>query len=135
LINFLVLLVALQNLSGCASTLVGLQSDGTYILERNEQSGSCQTLYQSIWGRIEILKAIPAKARTEQQTAPPTTSLLFGRWFSGRNKGLAAVEEYDRERAHAYALQRAMNEKKWVTVDLDRELSEVTAEMAKIRSN
>jgi len=135
IINCVVLLVGVPGFWGCASALVGLQSDGSYILERSEQSANCQALYKSIWGRIEVLKTLPEKARAEQQTPAPTASLLFGRWFSSPSKGLAAVAEYDRERAHAYALQRAMNEKKCVTVDLERELGEVTAEMAKIRAN
>ena len=51
------------------------------------------------------------------------------------NKGLAAVQEYDRERAHVRALQRTMVEKKCIAVALDSELAEVDAEMARIRSN
>lgn len=130
-----VLLVGVPIVWGCASALVGLQSDGKYILERNEQSAGCEALYKSIWGRIELMKTLPDKARKEQQDPPPTASLLFGRWFSGPNKGLAAVQEYNRERAHAYALQRTMNERKCVTVELDRELAEVNTEMAKVRGN
>jgi hypothetical protein len=129
-----VLLVGVPVVWGCASALVGLQSDGTYILERSEQSASCDALYKSIWGRIELMKTLPERARKEQQEPPPTASLLFGRWFSGSNKGLTAVHEYNRERAHAYALQRQMNEKKCVTVELDRELADVHAEMGKIGS-
>jgi hypothetical protein len=53
--------------------------------------------------------------------------------FGGSAKGLKAVEEYDRERAHAYALQRAMREKKCVNVDLDLELGDVPAQIARIR--
>jgi hypothetical protein len=120
---------------GCASAKVGLQGDGLYILERSEQSADCQGLYKNIWGRIQILKGLPAKAKVEQATAPPTAFSLFGRLFSGPNKGLDAVAEYNRERAHAYAVQRAMNEKRCVAVDLDRELAEVDIEMAQVRKN
>jgi hypothetical protein len=59
--------------------------------------------------------------------------LLFGRWFGGPDKGLKAVEEYDRERDHTYALQRVMREKKCVNVDVDLELSEASVEMSRIR--
>ena len=130
-----VLLVGAPIVWGCASALVGLQSDGTYVLERNEQSATCEALYKSIWGRIELIKTLPEKARKEQRDPPPTASSLFGRLFSGPNKGLVAVQEYNRERSHAYALQRAMNEKKCVTVELDRELADVATEMAQIREN
>jgi hypothetical protein len=48
---------------------------------------------------------------------------------------LDAVAQYDRERAHAYALRRTMIEKKCIEVDLDAELAEVSVEMARIRPN
>jgi hypothetical protein len=129
-----VLLSAALQLVGCMSSL-GLQSDGNYVLERHEEQASCDALYKNIWGRIQLIKGLPAKAMAEQAAPPPTASLLFGRWFGGGSKGLKAVEEYDRERAHTYALQRAMREKKCVSVDVDLELAEVAAQMAKIRQN
>ena len=121
-------------LGGCMGSL-GLQSDGSYLLERHEQNATCDVLYKEIWGRIQLIKGLPAKAMAEQAAPPPTASLLFGRWFGGSEKGLKAVEDYDRERAHTYALQRAMREKKCVNVDVDLELAEVTAEMSRIRRN
>jgi uncharacterized protein YceK len=129
-----VLLAAVHQLGGCVSAL-GLQSDGTYLLESSEAQASCDTLYKEIWGRIQLIKDLPAKAMAEQATPPPTASLLFGRWFGGSSKGLKAVEEYDRERAHAYAIQRTMREKKCVNVDVDTELADVAAQMARIRQN
>jgi hypothetical protein len=129
-----VLLAAVHQLGACVGSL-GLQSDGTYLLERQEEQATCDQLYKDIWGRIQLIKGLPAKAMTEQATPPPTASLLFGRWFGSTSKGLKAVEEYDRERAHAYAMQRAMREKKCVNVDVDRELAEVAAEMARIRQH
>ena len=134
IICFALVLVA-AHVEGCASARVGFQTDGTYILERGEQSADCQSLHKNIWGRIQILKGLPAKAAAEQQTAPPTASSLFGRWFGGPNKGLAAVQQYDRERAHTRALQRTMVEKKCIAIALDSELVEVDAEMTRIRSN
>mgnify|MGYP003395063371 CR=1 FL=1 len=134
IIHCFVLLLAASHIWGCASIGVGFQSDGTYVLERGEQSADCQALHKNIWGRIQILKGLPAKAAAEQQTAPPTASSLFGRLFGGPNKGLAAVQEYDRERAHVRALQRTMVDKKCIAVALDSELVEVDAEMARIRS-
>ena len=131
----IVLLMAASQVWGCASASVGFQANGTYVLERNEQSADCQALHKNIWGRIQVLKGLPAKAAAEQQTAPPTASSLFGRWFGGPNKGLAAVQEYDRERAHVRALQRSMVDKKCIAVALDSELVDVDAEMTRIRSN
>ena len=121
-------------LAGCMGSL-GMQSDGSYLLERHEQNATCDVLYKEIWGRIQLIKGLPAKAMAEQAAPPPTASLLFGRWFGGSEKGLKAVEDYDRERAHTYALQRAMREKKCVNVDVDLELAEVAAEMSRIRRN
>jgi hypothetical protein len=121
-------------LGACMASL-GLQTDGNYLLERHEEQASCDALYKNLWGRIELIKGIPAKAKAEEAAPPPTASLLFGRWFGGPDKGLKAVEEYERERAHTFALQRLMREKKCVAVDVDLELREVNAEMAKIRRN
>src|SRR5262245_42902769 len=67
-------------LGACMSSL-GLQTDGNYLLERYEEQASCDALYKNIWGRIELIKGIPAKARTEEAAPAPTASLLFGRWF------------------------------------------------------
>jgi hypothetical protein len=113
---------------------LGLQTDGTYLLERHEEQSSCDGLYKAIWGRIQLIKGMPAKAKAEQAEPPPTASLAFGRWFGGSSsKGLKTVQEYDRELAHAHALQRVMREKKCVAVDVDLELREVNAEMDQIR--
>ena len=128
-------LAIVLHLAGCAAVTVGLQGDGRYVLERSEQSSDCQALHKNILGRIQLLKELPAKARVERESAPPTASSLFGRLFSGPHRGLDAVVQYDRERAHVVALQRAMVDKKCIDVHLDSELVEVDAEMAKIRSN
>jgi hypothetical protein len=121
-------------LGGCMSSL-GLQTDGSYLLERHEAQSSCDGLYKAIWGRIQLIKGLPAKAKAEQSEPPPTASLAFGRLFggSGSTKGLKAVQEYDREIAHTYALQRVMREKNCVHVDVDLELREVSAQMDEIR--
>jgi hypothetical protein len=128
-------LLVLIFLAGCASVRVGFQSDGTYILEGSERDADCARLYKNIWGRIDVIKGLPARARLEQEKAAPTASSLFGRLFGGPNKGLASVEEYNRERAHVVALQRAMTEKKCLEVDVVGELAPADAEMARLRQN
>jgi hypothetical protein len=128
------LLASAHLLAGCMGSL-GLQTDGTYLLERHEEQATCDSLYKSLWGRIQIIKGLPAKAMAEQATPPPTASSVLGRWFGGTHKGLQAVEDYDRERAHAYALQRAMREKKCVNVDVDQEIAQAAGEIARIRQN
>ena len=45
---------------------LGLQTDGTYLLERHEEQASCDALYKNIWGRIQLIKGLPAKAKAEQ---------------------------------------------------------------------
>jgi hypothetical protein len=131
----LLTLLALTCLSSCASVRVGFQSDGTYILEGSEQNADCSRLYKNIRGRMEVLKGLPARARVEQESAPPTASSLFGRLFGGPNKGLASIEEYNRERAHVVALQRTMVEKKCLDIDVAGELAQADAEMARLRQN
>jgi hypothetical protein len=126
-------MLTLLLLWSCASARVGFQTDGTYILERGEQSADCQALHKNIWGRIQLIRSLPLKAKNEQAAIAPTASSLFGRWFGGPNKGLTAVQEYHRERAHVYALQRTMVEKKCVDIDVDGELAKANAEMAQYR--
>ena len=129
------LLVAFtQHLLGCSGTpIVGYQKDGTYILERSEHGLDCLRLSQNLWGRIELLKAMPAKAAKEQQDTPPNAMLAMGRWFGAPGKGLKAVEDYDRERAHALALHGAMAQKRCLTHDIERELTQSDAAMAQFR--
>lgn len=129
------LLVGVVALAGCASSLVGLQSDGTYKLESSELSTSCDSMHKNFNIRIEILKSLPEKAKAERETVPTTAWSMVGRWMSSPNKGLKTINDYDRERAHASAVQRAMREKQCQPVDLDRELAEADAKIREIRSN
>jgi hypothetical protein len=131
----LLITLVLTCLASCASVRVGFQSDGSYVLERSEQDADCNRLYKSIWGLIEVLKGLPARARLEQEAAPPTASSFFGRLFGGPNKGLTSVAEYNRERAHVIALQRTMVEKKCLEVNVTGELAQSDAEMARLRQN
>ena len=121
-------------LSSCASVPLGLQKDGTYILEANEQSLDCDRLYKAIWGRVQNMKTMPAKAKAELDQAPPTAFLAIGRIFGGQNKGLATIAEYDRESAHVGALHRTMTEKNCPSrLDLERELGETESAMSQLR--
>jgi hypothetical protein len=58
------------------------------------------------------MKTMPARAKVEQEQLPPTAFLAIGRIFGGQNKGLATIDEYDRESAHVGALHRTMVEKR-----------------------
>ena len=121
-------------LSSCSSMPLGLQTDGTYILERNEQTLDCERLYKAIWGRVQNMKAMPAKAKAEMEQLPPTAFLAIGRIFGGQNKGLATIDEYDREAAHVGALHRTMTEKRCSNrLDLEQELGETESAMSELR--
>ena len=72
-------------LSSCSSVSLGLQNDGTYILENNEKSLDCDRLYKAIWGRVQSMKTMPARAKVEQEQLPPTAFLAIGRIFGGRD--------------------------------------------------
>jgi len=118
--------------AGCSSA-VGLQKDGTYVLDRSEQSMDCQRISNSIWGRVQVLKSLPAKARAERDAAAPTAVLAWGRLFGGSSRGLKSLEEYDRERAHVRALHRAMLDKGCPPIDIERELAIADAAIAEYR--
>lgn len=129
----LLAVICLAILAACASAPLGLQKDGSYILDSGEQNLDCDKLYKNIWGHVQIIKGLPEKVRSEQQKSPPTALLAFGRIFGSADKGLVAFEEYDRERAHVYALHRAMLSKKCVPLDLDAELALTDIAMAELR--
>jgi len=120
-------------LAGCMGGALGLQTDGSYLLENDEQQGSCDALAKSLWGRIQLIKTLPAAAKAERAAPPPTASSALGRWFGGTHKGLKAFEDYDRERAHARALQRTLRSKGCPIIDVDREIAQTAAEIERLR--
>lgn len=128
------LVVGICILGGCASSKAGYQKDGTFILDSKEQALDCDKLYKNIWGHVQIMKGLPAKAKSEQQSVASNASQMFKRWFGGGGSGLAAVQEYDRERAHVEALRRAMGAKGCMGVDVERELFQTEMAMAEFRS-
>jgi hypothetical protein len=132
-VSYTALVWVVLALAGCAGSIVGLQSDGTYVLEKNEHTLSCDAMARNLAERVELLKLLPERARAERMEAPQTAVSLITRWMSSGKKGLAAIEQYDRERAHAYALQRVMHEKQCPPADLDRDLAEADAQIAGIR--
>lgn len=120
-------------LAGCATGPIGLQKDGSYILESSEQKLDCDRLYKAIWGRLQLLKKLPERAKAEMEQTPPTAFLALGRIFGGQNKGLATIDEYDREVAHIGALHGAMGQKGCARIDLERELADTEFAMSQLR--
>jgi hypothetical protein len=118
---------------GCASSSVGLQKDGNYLLETDERAMDCQRLHNSIWGRLQVMKALPDRMRAERAKEPPTAALAFGRLFGGKSKGLATLAEYDREHAHVRALHRAALDRGCPPIDVERELASTDAVIAEYR--
>jgi hypothetical protein len=121
--------------SGCAGVSVGLQENGTYKLESSEATLDCDKLYKNIWGRIQLVKGMPERARKELQQTPSTAFLAMGRIFGGQNKGLATIDEYDREIAHIGALHQVMLEKRCPSLNLERELADTESAMSELRRN
>jgi hypothetical protein len=118
---------------GCASSSVGLQKDGNYLLETDERAMDCQRLHNSIWGRLQVMKALPDRMRAERAKEPPTAALAFGRLFGVKSKGLATLAEYDREHAHVRALHRAALDRGCPPIDVERELASTDAVIAEYR--
>jgi len=119
--------------AGCSTPSLGLQKDGSFNLDNAEQSMDCQRLSNNIWGRLQVLKSLPAKAKAERAAAAPTAVQAVGRWFGSSGNGLAPLEEYDRERAHVRALHRTLISRGCPPVDLERELAATDAEIAEYR--
>lgn len=119
--------------AGCASSSVGLQKDGTYILDSAEQSLDCQRLSNSVWGRLQVLRSLPERARAEREAAAPTAVQAVGRWFGSSGKSPVALAEYDRERAHLRSLHRTLISKGCPPVDIERELAQTDTAIAEYR--
>ncbi len=119
--------------AGCA-TAVGLQKDGSYILENTEQTMDCQRLANSVWGRVQVLKSLPAKTKAERAAAAPTAVVAWGRLFGGSGKTVPSLQEYDRERAHIRSLHRTMLDKGCPPVDIERELANADSAIAEYRN-
>ena len=126
-------LLACTLAAGCASASIGLQKDGTYTLDSSEQTLDCGRLSNNIWGRLQVLKSLPAKAKVEREAAAPTAVQAVGRWFGGSTKGLASLEEYDRERAHVRSLHRTYIGKGCPPLDIESELAATDAAIAEYR--
>jgi hypothetical protein len=114
--------VAVIALAACA-TSVGLQKDGSYILEQTEQSMDCHRLSNSIWGRLQVMRSLPDKAKVERASVAPTAAQAFGRMFGASSTNLQALKDYDRERAHVRSLHRQLVEKGCPPVDVEREIA------------
>jgi len=112
---------------------VGFQKDGTYILDNSEQTMDCQRLSNSLWGRLQVLKTLPDRAKAEREAAAPNAVQAVGRWFGGSTKGLASLQEYDRERAHVRSLHRTLISKGCPPLDIERELAATDAAIAAYR--
>ena len=110
-----------------------MQKDGTYTLDSSEQTLDCGRLSNNIWGRLQVLKSLPDKAKVEREAAAPTAVQAVGRWFGGSTKGLASLEEYDRERAHVRSLHRTFIGKGCPPLDIESELAATDAAIAEYR--
>jgi hypothetical protein len=118
--------------AGCASK-VGLQSDGSYILDHGELSLDCQRMSNNIWGRLQVLKSMPDKIRAEREAAAPTAFQAIGRMFGASSQALQNLKEYDRERAHIRSLHRQLIERGCAPVDVEREIAGTDAQVAEFR--
>jgi hypothetical protein len=126
-------LLACALAAGCASASIGLQKDGSYALDNSEQTLDCNRLSNSIWGRLQVLKTLPDKAKAEREAAAPTAIQAVGRWFGSSTKGLTALADYDRERAHVRSLHRTLLDKGCPPLDIERELAATDAAIAQYR--
>jgi hypothetical protein len=94
----------------------------------------CKQLNEDLWARVQALKDLPWYAEWEKGNEPPTLALAWGRWFGADNKGLAHLDEYERERAHMKALHGWMVTKGCrPAFDVDRELAPIDAEIARFK--
>jgi hypothetical protein len=127
------MLLACMLAGGCSSASVGLQKDGTYILDSSELNLDCHRLSNSLWGRLQVLKSLPGRAAAEREAAAPTAVQAVGRWFGGSSAALPSLAEYDRERAHVRSLHEALLKKGCPPIDIESELAATDAAIAPYR--
>ena len=80
-----------------------------------------------------MLKTLPDKAKAEREAAAPTAIQAVGRWFGSSTKGLNALADYDRERAHVHSLHRTLLDKGCPPLDIESELAATDAAIAQYR--
>ena len=98
------------------------------------RASSPWTATKDLLSRLQTLKNLPWYAEWEKGNEPPTLALAWGRWFGADNKGLAHLDEYERERAHMKALHGWMVTKGCrPAFDVDRELAPIDAEIARFK--
>jgi hypothetical protein len=93
----------------------------------------CHRLANSIWGRLQVLKSLPDKAKAERAAAAPTALEAVGRMFGSASKVLPSLKEYDRERAHVRSLHRILMDKGCPPLDIEREVANTDEAVAPYR--
>lgn len=113
-------------LVGCASLapsepwqkyLLGPASKGA--ISKELQRAPCARLSAAITVHVERIKALEAKAKSEQAAPPPHLWSALQRSFGARGSGIAALEGVAKERAAADAANVALASKECPTVDID----------------
>jgi hypothetical protein len=130
-----VLIACAPGLEACGGAHLGFQKDGSYVLTTAEQGMACDRLYKDIWGRIQLIKAMPERVQTERKQVSKTAVQAWWRVFGDTGKSETVFKDFDRERTRVEALYASMQEKKCMAVDLERELGPTIVEMEALRQS
>lgn len=90
------------------------------VASKELQQATCPRLKNAISAYADRIKALEAKAKSEQAAPPPDVWSALQRTFGGEGAGIAAREELAKERAAAEAANLALASKGCPTVDIDR---------------
>lgn len=86
------------------------------------QQTPCPRLASAIAVYVERIKALEAKAKSEQAAPPPHLWSALQRSFGEKGSGIAALEQLAKERVAADAANRALEAKGCRTIDVDAAL-------------
>jgi hypothetical protein len=105
-------------LAGCSMTQEfaniphpGLQKDGSYVLNEQDQGLGCRQLQEKSLGLQEHMQQLSVQALDQMQQLPDTIVAAWKRLVGAPGKGVPAIDEYNEARAEADAVSRTMARK------------------------
>ena len=108
------------------------QSTVAYATTTEEQTLDCKQLAYVLDTSINKINALPATAELQRKAPPGSVVMVFSRIAGG---GIAAVQDYDIERARAQALSRLLELKRCPAVDVDARTKDAAEKIAGYRKS
>jgi hypothetical protein len=116
----IVSLLLVLAVAGCAGDLSGPdQLASRSKLDEKEMAADCKKLTELAEHRLREMAPLPAQAKLQRESAPPTVTSFFTRAFSNPRDSMPAYQTFRREKAHIEALNGALVAKGCKPVPVD----------------